>query len=493
MSDTRPDTTEPSPPTEFDWPLMRTVLVMVLGGMMAFLDATIVNVGVETLRTEFGAGLDTIQWVATGYLLAVAVVTPLTGWLIDRFGGRRMWLTGLVAFVIGSVLCSLAWSAPVLIAFRVLQGFGGGMLEPIMLALLVRAAGPARVSRLMGLLGAITVGPVLGPLLGGVILANLDWHWLFLINVPIGLAAIALALRYLPADTPATAGGAPRVDVLGIALLCPSSAFLMYGLSRAGDGNGFANTPVLTGLVVGGLFLAAYLVHALRTRTTPLIDPRLFTRWTYTASALGMTVLGVVLFSLLFLIPLYYQEVRDYSPLAVGLLLAPLGVGTLLGNPVAGRYSERLGARVLVPIGGLVIAATAVVFITAGPTTPVAWLVPWTLLAGFGVGFVGAPTMGSLYRTVPGDMVPRATSAAMVLHQLGGAFGVAIVALVLQRNLLTATQESAYGNTFWTLVVAAGLIFLAGLSLPARQRTTPPGTTPPGTTPPGTTAPDATG
>lgn len=480
MSDVRPKTSGSTAPTEadparFDWPFVRTVLVMVLGGMMAFLDATIVNVGVDTLRTEFSAGLETIQWIATGYLLAVAVVTPLAGWLIDRFGGKRMWLTGLVAFVLGSVLCSLAWSSYSLIFFRVLQGLGGGMLEPIMLSLLVRAAGPARIGRLMGLLGAITVGPVLGPLLGGVILAHLDWHWLFLVNVPLGLGAIVLAARYLPADSPVADGSrAPGVDVLGIALLCPGSAALMYGLSQAGEGRGFGATPVLVSLVLGVALLAAYVVHALRATRQPVIDPRLFGHWSYTASAISMTVLGVVLFSLLFLIPLYYQEARGAGPLAAGLLLAPMGVGALLGNPFAGRAMERVGARVLVPAGGLAVAATAVVFLTADAETPVAWLVAWTFVAGFGGGCVGAPTMGSLYRTVPGDAVPRATSAAMILHQLGAAFGIAVVALVLQRNLATSTAETAYPATFWALLAAAGLIVLTGLSMPRRQAASAP-------------------
>ncbi len=480
MSDARPETSgvvTPAQvdPTAFDWPFVRTILVMVLGGMMAFLDATIVNVGVDTLRNEFSAGLETVQWVATGYLLAVAVVTPLAGFLIDRFGGKRMWLTGLVAFVIGSVLCSLAWSATSLIFFRVVQGIGGGMLEPIMLALLVRAAGPARIGRLMGLLGAITVGPVLGPLLGGVILANLNWHWLFLVNVPLGVGAIVLAVRYLPSDSPAVDGPrAPGVDVLGIALLCPGSAALMYGLSQASGGRGFGATPVLVAVALGVVLLVAYVAHALRTSRTPVIDPRLFARWTYTASAVGMAMLGVVLFSLLFLIPLYHQEVRDAGPLAAGLMLAPMGLGALTGNPFAGKVLDRVGARVLVPAGGVAIAATAVVFINADAQTPVTWLVLWTFLGGFGVGCVGAPTMGSLYRTVPADVVPRATSAAMVLHQLGAAFGIAVVTLVLQRNLAANAVETAYQTTFWALLVAAGLIFLTGLSLPRKHAATTP-------------------
>lgn len=460
VSDTEPD---------FDWPFVRLILVMVLGGMMAFLDATIVNVGVDTLRDEFGTGLETVQWVATGYLLAVAAVTPVAGWAIDRFGGKRMWLIGLVAFVIGSVLCSLAWSSTSLIVFRVLQGFGGGLLEPIMLALLVRAAGPPRIGKLMGVLGAVTVGPVLGPLLGGVILASLDWHWLFLINVPLGVGAIVLAWRYLPADEPAH-DGMQRVDVRGIALLCPGSAALMYGLSQAGE-RGFGAVPVLAALGVGVALLAGYLVHALRTTGTPLIDPRLFSRWAYTASALGMTVLGVILFSLLFLIPLYYQEVRDFRLLAVGLLLAPLGAGALVGNPVAGKLGARFGARVMAPIGGLINAVTALVFVHADASTPLAWLVFWTFAAGFGVGCVGAPTMGSLYRTVDGPMVPRATSAAMVLNQLGAAFGIAIVALVLQRQLTTNAPAVAYSGTFWCLFAAAALVVVAGFLLPGPEKT----------------------
>lgn len=452
------------PSTRFDAGFVRILVIMVLGGMMAFLDATIVNVGVDTIRGEFGIGLDGIHWIATGYLLAVAVATPLAGWLVDRYGGKRMWLTALAVFVAGSVACSLAQSAGALVAFRVLQGLGGGLVEPIMLALLVRAAGPARVPRLMGVLGAITVGPVLGPVLGGIVLANFSWHWLFLINVPIGVAAFALAARWLPADSAPDSVGA-RVDLRGIALLCPGAAALMYGLTRGGEA-GFGSPGVLVPAVAGFALVALYLVHALRTSGAPLIDPRLFAHRAFAASALGMTALGIILFGLLFLVPLYYQRVHGHGLLAVGLLMAPLGLGALIGNPVAARLAVRFGPRGLAPVGAALVALAALVFAVASTATPAAWLAAVSFAAGFGVGCIGAPTMGALYRTVPDAAVPRATSATLVLNQLGAAGGIAVIALVLTQRTRDLPPEAAFSGTFWWLFGVAALVAVAGLALP---------------------------
>lgn len=459
------------PAARFDAPLIRTTAIMVLGGMMAFLDATIVNVGVDTIRGELGVGLDTVHWIATGYLLAVAVATPLAGWAVDRFGGKRMWLVALTAFVAGSAACGLASSAGSLIAFRVLQGFGGGLVEPIMLAVLVRAAGPARVGRLMGVLGAITLGPVLGPVLGGVVLANLSWQWLFFVNVPLGLAAIALAARYLPADRPDDSGAA-GLDVRGVVLLCPGAAALMYGLTQAGEA-GFTAPRVLLGVGAGVVLLAAYLVHALRGTTTPLIDPRLFAHRGFAASALGMTALGILLFGLLFLAPLYYQQVRGYDLLTVGLLMAPLGLGALIGNPVAARLAGRFGPRRLAPFGAALIAATAVVHALAGTGTPVLWLAVWSFAAGFGVGCIGAPTMGALYRTVPEAAVPRATGATLVLNQLGAAAGIAGITLVLSQRARDLPPEATYSGTFWWLFGVAAVVVVAGFALPGPVSSAP--------------------
>ena len=216
---------EEAGPARLDAALLTVVGVMVLGGMMSYLDATIVNVGISTLGGEFHATLSTIEWVTTGYLLAVALAIPVAGWALVRFGAKRMWLLGLSLFLAGSALCAVAWNSESLIAFRVLQGLGGGMVDPIMMTVVATAAGPERMGRVMGLISVpITLGPVVGPIVGGLLLDNLSWEWMFLVNIPFALAAIVLAIRVLPADPPRGSDPVP-LDALGVALLCPGFAF----------------------------------------------------------------------------------------------------------------------------------------------------------------------------------------------------------------------------------------------------------------------------
>src|SRR5689334_13493371 len=211
-----------------DRALARLAAVVVLGTIMSILDTTIVNVAIETLGRDLHASLTSIQWVSTGYLLALATVIPLTGWTMERFGAKRAWMTSVVLFLAGSTLCGLAWSTGSLIAFRVLQGFGGGMIMPIGQAILAQAAGPQRMGRVMSVIGVPTLlGPILGPVIGGLIVDNFSWRWIFFVNLPVGAVALILAARTLPA---ADAGRTrPRLDVPGLLLLSPGLAALVYG------------------------------------------------------------------------------------------------------------------------------------------------------------------------------------------------------------------------------------------------------------------------
>ncbi|MEV5169536.1 DHA2 family efflux MFS transporter permease subunit [Streptomyces flaveolus] len=468
MSETRAE----SAPARLDAPLFTLVGVMVLGGMMSYLDATIVNVGISTLGGEFKASLGTIEWVTTGYLLAVALAVPVAGWALVRFGAKRMWLLGLSLFLAGSVLCALAWNAESLIAFRILQGLGGGMVDPIMMTVVATAAGPQRMGRVMGLISVpITLGPVVGPIIGGLLLGNMPWEWMFLVNVPFALAAIVLAIRVLPADPPSGGASAP-LDAVGVALLPPGFAALVYALSQAGSA-GFGSTRVIVGLVVGVALFVAYGVHALRTEGTPLLDLRLFSSKGFSASVTTMFLLGGGLFSLLFLLPLYYQQ-RGHSVLESGLLLAPLGFGTLIGMPVAGNLADKFGARRLVPLGAALIGIGALVFTQADNGTSQVALTAAQLAAGFGMGLVGAPTMGSVYRTVPGEAVAGATGAVFILNQIGASLGIAVVALILQGGGAHNTPTAgSYSDAFWWPVAAAVVVLLAGLLLPGRPQPAP--------------------
>src|SRR5690349_5795923 len=225
-----------APQGALDRKLLAVAGVVVLGAVMSILDTTVVNVAINTLARDFDTSLSTIQWVVTGYTLALATVIPLTGWGADRFGTKRLYMISIALFIMGSALSGLAWSAETLIAFRILQGLGGGMLMPAGMTILTRAAGVDRVGRVMAVIGIpMLLGPIFGPILGGWLVDDFSWRWIFFINLPIGAVAFVLALRILPKDEP---HAAERFDVLGLALLSPGLALAIYGLAESASEGG---------------------------------------------------------------------------------------------------------------------------------------------------------------------------------------------------------------------------------------------------------------
>src|SRR3954471_7274078 len=307
--------TAPAEDTGLDRGLMMVAWVVVLGAIMSILDVTVVNVAINTLAREFDTTLPTIQWVATGYTLALAPVIPLTAWAPNRFGTKRMYLMSISLFVCGSMLSGLAWSAGSLIFFRVLQGFGGGMLMPLGMTILTRAAGPQRVGRVMAVIGVpMLLGPIFGPILGGWLVDDFSWRWIFFINVPIAAGALLLALRVLPSDVPQPAH---RLDWLGLALLSPGLAALIYGLAQSGSSGGFGEAKVLVPMIAGAIALAFFVRHGLRTRDA-LIDLRLFNNRTFSASSVTLTLVIISVFGGMLLLPLYLQAVRGESAMDTG-------------------------------------------------------------------------------------------------------------------------------------------------------------------------------
>ncbi|MFC5750474.1 DHA2 family efflux MFS transporter permease subunit [Actinomadura rugatobispora] len=455
--------------------LLRLIGVILLGGMLGILNSTMAAVATGTLAAEFSAPLSTIGWVSTGFLLAVTAAIPFTTWAVDRYGGRRLWLAGLGLFLAGSLGSGLAWDTGPLIAFRIVQGLGTGILDPLVLVLLARAAGPARAGRVMGLMGVVlSLGPVLGPVAGGLILSGLDWRWMFLLNVPLGLVAVLLALRVLPADAPGNGdGGAegPRLDVLGLALLGPGFGVLVLAMTQSAERDAFAVWPVLAPLAAGAALLGWYGLHASRPRRDrsrpPLIDLRLFTSVGFSASVATMTLVGLATYAALFALPLYYQQAHGHGVLAAGLLLAPFGAGSAVAMPLAGRLSDRIGSRGLA-LGGAVAALLAALALTrVGAGTGEAWPAVASLVLGLGLGFVGAPTMGSMYRTLPPPLVPQGSSVLYMLNQLGASVGIAVVTLILQAAGPGEVLDGVRG-VFWFGAGATAAILAAGSLLPGR-------------------------
>lgn len=475
MTSATPESTTAS--DKLDPAFLRMAGVLLLALLMALLDETIVNVGLKTLGGEFDSPLSTIQWVTAGYLLAVAVATPFAGWAVDRYGGRTMWLVAVSLFVLGSTLSGFAWSIESLIAFRVLQGIGGGMIVPVVQSVLATTAGPARVAKAMALISLpLTLGPILGPVVGGVLVDAVSWRWMFLINLPIGLIALLLALRTLPADEHR---GRPdqRLDVLGLALLSPGFAALVYGFTTAAHSGDVSSPEVLVAFVAGVVLLVGYVVHALRTTVTPLIDLRMFGRRGFTMAVITMFFVGAVANTLLLLTPLYYQQSRGFGALHAGLLLIPSGFLGAAGAITSGKSAAKVTARLTSTIGMTVTALGALAFTQIGPDTNTAWLSLALALTGFGIGLTAPGTMAFMYQAVGEASAPRATSALFIFNQIGGALGIAVIAITLQKHLdnTTGHPAGAYGDSYWVVIAFSAVAALAALTLPGTFRAPAPG------------------
>lgn len=459
-------------------PAVRSVgLVVILGAIMSVLDTTIVNVALDTLSRELDAPLEDVQWVATGYLLALAAVIPITGWLATAYGARRVYLLALVAFTAGSALCAAAWNVESLVAFRVLQGVGGGMTLPIGQMMLARAAGPQNMGRVMSIIGVpIVLAPVLGPVLGGWLLDSFGWQWIFLINVPLGVVAVALGLRRLPRSEPARVEAGP-LDVVGLALLAFGLPLLVYGLAEFGTTGTIAATRVWLPLALGAVLIASFVRHALLVER-PLLDVRLFGNSAFSAAALTTFCLGGALFGAMLIMPLYYQLVRGEDALTTGLLLAPQGVGAALAMALSGRLTDRVGGGPVALAGIAITAISTVPFAFVGADDSYLMLSAFLVLRGFGIGTAIMPAMSAAYAVLDPAEITNATPQLTVLQRVGGSVGTAILSVVLANELdgarTPAAAAAGFAATYWwalvvTLVAAAPALMLVRVEHRARR------------------------
>jgi EmrB/QacA subfamily drug resistance transporter len=450
--------------------LVKLALVLMLGSLAAGLDTTIVNVALDTVGRHFRVPVASVQWVITAYLLALTMVVPLTAWTVERFGARRMWLVSLGTFLAGSMLCGVAWSLPVLITFRVLQGLGGGMLLPLVRTILAQVAGQQRMGRAMVFVavpGSLT--PVLGPVLGGLVTDSLGWRWVFYVNLPVCLAGLILAYRTVPASQPGNRTA--RLDVRGLALLTAGLAAGVYGLSEAGSHDGFAAPAAWVPLAAAAAALAAYAAYALATRTEPVIDLRLFRHRSFTASSVMLFLLGGSLFGSVFLLPLYYQQARHASALQAGLLLAPLGLGMSIGMAYVGRLIDRIGGERPVTLAGMALAAAGLVpYAVLTAHSSQALLGVSLFVTGLGLGTVTLAAFTSTYRGLSHEQFAPATSANRILQQVGGVLGTAVLAIVLQQAAGSHAPAAAFGHTFTFALGFTALAVIPALALPRRCR-----------------------
>ncbi len=456
--------------------VLRIALTIIIGALAVVFDSTIISVAINDLGRDLHAPLSTIQWVSTAYLLALAVTMPIAGWAQAALGGKRLWIISLCIFLAGSILSASAWSAPALIAFRVVQGAGGGLMMTLTATLIMQAAGGRNIGKIMSVITVPTaLGPVLGPVLGGVILHFGDWRWMFIINIPFCLAGVYLAGRNLPAHEPITRR--PRLDLAGLLLFSPGVAAVIYGLSRIDGTNGLASIQVVAPLLAGLALVTAFIAWALHRRSNALVDIRLLRHRPLASASVSLVLCGAALYGTMLLMPLYFEQVRGTTALGAGLILIPQGVGTLLSRSIAGKLTDRLGPR-SVAFASLVVACVATIpfaFVTA--RTSQVFLMAVLLVRGTGLGAAMIPLGGAGFSGMNRDEIPHASILIRVTQQLGGSIGIAVLTVILQRALtgahISAALAHGFRQSFWWAVIITALAVPVSLLLPGRPASRP--------------------
>ncbi|MTE13439.1 DHA2 family efflux MFS transporter permease subunit [Nocardia sp. CT2-14] len=446
----------------------RTAAVVVFGAVMGMLDTSLVNIGLRTIGSDLGASLATIQWVASGYLLALGVSLTVCGWLARRVGVTRLWLWALVAFTVTSAVCAFAPTAGWLIGLRILQGLAAGLMIPAGQTILGQAAGPQRMGRVMGVVGIAVVGaPAIGPTIGGVMLAHWNWKWLFLINIPFGLAGMALGLRYLPRSTGAAV---QRLDVIGLVLAGGGVSAIVFGLSEIGTTGSVTSLSVWLPVVLGLAGLTGFLVRARRT-ARPLLDIRLFGNRAFAAATGAGFFAGGAMFGVMVLLPLYFQVLHGSGLIRTGVDLLGYGLGGIIMLPLGGRLTDRFGGGRVAVIGNLCIAAAVLPFAFL-PVDANGILIQFLLFAaGMATGVGAMPLVSAAYAAVRHDQLPDATAFVNILQRVGGAVGVALVAVILSRATAFGwATVSGYHLAFGGLAVLSMVASAASTVLRSHQR-----------------------
>jgi len=415
-------------------------LILVLGALPPMLDATIVNIAVNNLAKLFSTTFSVMQWVVTGYTLAFGIAVPFSGWLIKKFDGKKIFMSALGLFLISSLFSGLAWNIQSLIAFRVLQGFASGLLIPTLTVMIVQLAGAKNLGRLMSIVGIpIVFGPILGPIIGGLILKNLTWNWLFFINLPIGIIALLLIHWKLPkfeaADTDS------KMDWFGILLLALTSGMFIYGVTKIKGSND--NATGILFIVIGAVSMIAYILYAWRMKEKALIPLKLFLSRNFSASFLCLFLAGFATNGPMLLFPMFFQNVRGLDVITSALWLIPQGVGMLATRSLVGKLTDKIGARfvVLPSIFVTIIGTLPFVFFDMGTNQLFIWII--LLLRGMGVGGVTIPVMSDSFVGLEKTQVPQVSISTRIIQNIGAAFGSAILATVVSNSMTGKTHTTA--------------------------------------------------
>lgn len=419
----------------------QAALVVCLGMIMAILDTTIVSVTLPQIEKAFNTDFGTIAWVATAYFLAQAAVIPIVGYLSDHIGTKTVFLISLAIFTLASVLCAFAPTKELLIAFRALQGIGGGALMPVAFAVIYCEFPPKERAMVTAVVGIpLLMAPAFGPTIGGYLSSTFSWSTVFTVNIPIGIITFLLALVILRSRKQENEHNRQvleknRFDILGLLLSMAGFTTLVYGITQAGS-KGWGNTTALTSIIVGGVILVAFFITELLVKD-PVIDVRLFTNYTFMISNFLSWMVSAAFFGSLFLFPRFFENVQGHSSLTAGELLISQGLAAAVGMTIAGRLYNKVGPRLLVVTGLILQAVGTYAFTHLSVDTNGLSLQVWLILRGLGLGCVNTPLQTLALSVVVKRAIARASSLINVTRQVFGAVGVSVLTAYLMQQTLS--------------------------------------------------------
>ncbi len=445
------------------------MIAIILGMIMVILDSTAMNVALPGLMKDFNVDASTMQWSITGYTLAMSAVIPLAGWMSDRFGTKKIFAITVILFTLGSLLCSLAQTPNQLIFYRVLQGLGGGMVAPIGMAVIFRLAPPDKIGSVMGMLGIpMLLAPALGPVLSGYLVEYQSWHWIFLINFPIGILALLAALKFLPEFKQTQV---VSLDILGIILAPITFASLAYAVSEGGKS--WTSTETLTGLTIGIVGLILFIFVELRQKN-PLLELRVFASSDFTRGIILSWILQVALFGTILLVPLYLQTVRGYGALETGIRLLPQAIASAVMMPIGGKLLDKWGARPQVIVGLSVITGALFMLSRVAVDTDISYILTALAMMGGGMGLSMMSLNTHVLQAAPPKLVhrvtPLTTAAQQVMVSFAAAGMIGFLTSRITENMtgknptdkaeFLSASVASYGDTF---LLAASIAFFGVL------------------------------
>ncbi|GAP00343.1 DHA2 family efflux MFS transporter permease subunit [Fructobacillus ficulneus] len=453
-----------------DFKQTRNVALILAFGLLApMLDTTMTNIAINDIGRDLNTTLSSVQWIITAYVLATSIAVPLSGWLIQHFNGKYVFLTAELFFGLSSIGAALSHDINTLIIFRVIQGFASGLLLPLVTTMMAMISPREYLQKLMMVVMLpILAGPIFGPVIGAVVVQYSNWQWVFWINVPIMIIAAALNYWKIP-DIPASNREA-KIDAIGIALLGFASATIIYGFSQAGEKATFNNSDTWTYVTIGLIAAVVYLLWGRYKKGNAVLPLALFKSPVYAATTVNLVLAGMVTNGPMLILPLYFQQGRGMSVLATGLWLLPQGLGMLMMRPVLLRLLERIGVRYVVWLALTLSLVGTLPFVWIDAHTNIVLVGAILFVRGLGVGGVVMPLMTNILLGMEKDLIPHANTGARIFQNIGGAFGSAVIATIVATYLSThrvlGANIVAYQHAFWLAIVMTLVMFIPAIFLP---------------------------